>query len=227
MKSSMKSMLAEIEGEAEYVHRLTGTRIPARRVIAAVGKVSRESFVPSDMKHFAYENGPLSIGYGQTISQPYIVALMTDLLQPEPDHNVLEVGTGSGYQAAVLSLLVQKVFTIERIQALGDAAEVRLKSLGYNNIECRIGNGYNGWPERAPYDSIIVTAAASRVPPPLVEQLKAGGRLVIPVGLPGMSQELMLVEKDDQGETHTRDVLGVAFVPLQEEAPVNSNGFTF
>jgi protein-L-isoaspartate(D-aspartate) O-methyltransferase len=223
MKSSTKSMLAEIEREAAYTHRLIGTSKLEPRVMAAMGKVSREAFVSPDLKHFAYDNGPLPIGYGQTISQPYIVALMTDLLQLEPDHIVLEVGTGSGYQAAVLSQLVKKVFTIERIQALGDASAALLTSLGYNNIECRTGNGYDGWPEHAPYDAIIVTAAASHIPPALIEQLKPGGRLVIPVGLPYMPQELMLVEKDDEGEIHTRDILGVAFVPLQEETPTNSN----
>jgi protein-L-isoaspartate(D-aspartate) O-methyltransferase len=223
MKSSIKRMLAEIEGEAAYTRRLIGIGKLAPRVMAAIGKVSREAFVPPSLKRFAYDNGPLPIGHGQTISQPYIVALMTDLLQLEPDHIVLEVGTGSGYQAAVLSQLVKKVFTIERIPALGDASAARLKSLGYSNIECRTGNGYDGWPEHAPYDAIIVTAAASHIPPALIEQLKSGGRLVIPVGLPDMPQELMLVEKDDEGEIHARNILGVSFVPLHEEHPANNN----
>ena len=228
MKSSIKRMLAEIEGEVAYTRSLIGKSKLDSRVMAAMGKVSREAFVSPDLKHLAYDNGPLSIGYGQTISQPYIVALMTDLLQPEPDQIVLEVGTGSGYQSAVLSQLVKKVFTIERIQALGDFSAARLKLLGYNNIEFRTGNGYDGWPEHAPYDSIIVTAAASHIPQALIEQLKFGGRLVIPVGLPYMPQELMLVEKDEQGEIHTRNIIGVAFVPLQEENPANSsNGITF
>jgi protein-L-isoaspartate(D-aspartate) O-methyltransferase len=219
MKSAIKRMLAEIEGEVAYTRSLIGKSKLDPRVMTAVGKVSREAFVSPDLKQLAYDNGPLPIGYGQTISQPYIVALMTDLLQPEPDHVVLEVGTGSGYQAAVLSQLVKQVFTIERIAALGDASAARLKSLGYSNIEYRTGNGYDGWPEHAPYDSIIVTAAASHIPPALIEQLKPGGRLVIPVGLPYMPQELLLVEKNDQGEIHTRDILGVAFVPLQEAPP--------
>ena len=223
MKSSIKRMLAEIEGEVAYTRNLIGKSKLDPRVMAAMGKVSREAFVSPDLERFAYDNGPLSIGYGQTISQPYIVALMTDLLQLEPDHIVLEVGTGSGYQAAVLSQLVKKVFTIERIEELGNASAERLKSLGYSNIECLTGNGYDGWPEHAPYDAIIVTAAASHIPQALIEQLKPGGRLVIPVGLPYMPQELMLVEKDEQGEIHTRDILGVAFVPLQEETPTNSN----
>ena len=228
MKSSIKRMLAEIEREVAYTRSLIGKSKLDPRVMAAMGNVSREAFVSQDLKHLAYDNGPLSIGYGQTISQPYIVALMTDLLQPEPDQIVLEVGTGSGYQSAVLSQLVKKVFTIERIQVLGDFSAARLKLLGYNNIEFRTGNGYDGWPEHAPYDSIIVTAAASHIPQALIEQLKFGGRLVIPVGLPYMPQELMLVEKEEQGEIHTRNIIGVAFVPLQEENPANSsNGITF
>jgi len=222
MKSSIKRMLAEIEGEVAYTRSLIGKSKLAPRVMAAIGKVSRETFVSTDLNDFAYENGPLPIGYGQTISQPYIVALMTDLLQLEPDHIVLEVGTGSGYQAAVLSQLVKQVFTIERIPELADASAARLKSLGYSNIEYRTGNGYDGWPEHAPYDAIIVTAAASHIPQALIEQLKSGGRLVIPVGLPYMPQELMLVEKDEQGKIHTRDILGVAFVPLQDETSANS-----
>ena len=222
MKSAIKRMLAEIEGEVTYTRRMIGKSELDPRVMAAMGEVSREAFVPPDLIRFAWDNGPLPIGHGQTISQPYIVALMTDLLQLEPDHIVLEVGTGSGYQAAVLAQLVKKVFTIEHIQALGDASAALLKSLGYSNIECRTGNGYDGWPEHAPYDAIIVTAAASHIPPALIEQLKPGGRLVIPVGLPYMSQELMLVEKDEQGEIHSRDILGVAFVPLQEEVPDDS-----
>jgi protein-L-isoaspartate(D-aspartate) O-methyltransferase len=222
MKSAIKRMLAEIDGEVAYTRSLIGKSKLAPRVMAAIGKVPREAFVSPDLKDFAYDNGPLPIGYGQTISQPYIVALMTDLLQLEPDHIVLEIGTGSGYQAAILSLLVKQVFTIERIPALGDASAARLKSLGYSNIEYRSGNGYDGWPEHAPYDAIIVTAAASHIPQVLIEQLRSGGRLVIPVGLPNLPQELMLVEKDEQGEIHTRYILGVAFVPLlQQEAPAN------
>jgi len=213
-------MLEEIEQEVVYTSGLIGKHTLDPRVMAAIGKVPREAFVPSELKSCAYENGPLPIGYGQTISQPYIVALMTDLLQLEPEHVVLEVGTGSGYQAAVLSQLLKQVFTIERIQALGEATTARLKSLGYSNVECRIGNGYDGWPEHAPYDVIIVTAAASHIPPALIGQLKPGGRLVIPVGLPYMHQELMLVEKDREGDVHARDILGVAFVPLQDEAPI-------
>jgi protein-L-isoaspartate(D-aspartate) O-methyltransferase len=219
MNASIKRMLADIERGVAYTSSLTGRHKLDPRVMAAMGKVSREAFVPSDLRDLAYDDAPLPIGHGQTISQPYIVALMTDLLQTEPDHIVLEVGTGSGYQAAVLSLLVKKVFTIERVTALGEASAALLTSLGYRNIESRTGNGYGGWPEHAPYDGIIVTAAASHIPQALVEQLKPGGRLVIPVGLPYLPQELLLVEKDAAGETHTRDILGVAFVPLQEDPP--------
>jgi len=219
MKSAIKSMLADIEGEVAYTRSLIGKSKLDPRVMAAMAGVSREEFVSPDLKSFAYDNGPLPIGYGQTISQPYIVALMTDLLQLEPDQVVLEVGTGSGYQTAILSQLVKKVFTIERIPALGEASAARLQSLGFSNIEYRTGNGYDGWPEHAPYDAIIVTAAAAHIPQALTGQLKPGGRLVIPVGLPYMTQELMLVEKDNKGEIHTRDILGVAFVPLQEAPP--------
>ena len=177
----------------------------------------REEFVPAELQPYAYDNGALPIGEGQTISQPYIVALMTDLLQPQHDHKVLEIGTGSGYQTAVLSQLVNMVYTIEVIKDLGNAAAKRLQRLNYTNIKTRIGNGYQGWAEYAPYDGIIVTAAASHIPQALIAQLKPGGRLVIPIGLPYMRQELMLVEKDYESNTHVKDILGVAFVPLQEE----------
>jgi protein-L-isoaspartate(D-aspartate) O-methyltransferase len=217
MKKSVKRMIADIESEVAYTRSLIGRDRLDPRVMAAMARVSREAFVPPGLQAFAYDNGPLPIGHGQTISQPYIVALMTDLLQPETDHEVLEVGTGSGYQTAVLAQVVSKVFTVELVRELGEDSAARLKQLGYTNIECRIGNGYDGWPEHAPYDGIIVTAAATHIPPALIEQLKAGGRLVIPVGLPYMPQELMLVEKDAEGGIHSRDILGVAFVPLQQE----------
>jgi protein-L-isoaspartate(D-aspartate) O-methyltransferase len=224
MNPSFKRLLEEIEEEVAVTARLTGRNRLDPRVMAAMGKVSREAFVPPDLARYAYDNGPLPIGHGQTISQPYIVALMTDLLQPEPDHVVLEVGTGSGYQAAVISLLVKQVYTLERIPELGRASAERLKSLGYRNIECLTGNGYDGWPEHAPYDGIIVTAAATHIPPALIVQLRPGGRLVIPVGPPGMYQDLILVEKDAGGEVSTRNILGVAFVPLQEESPADNGG---
>ena len=216
-------MVVDYAAARENLVRALRYEVHDERVLGAMARVPREHFLPPDLRSYAYEDRPLPIGHGQTISQPYIVALMTDLLQLEPDHMVLEVGTGSGYQAAVLSQLVKQVFTIERIPALGDASAARLKSLGYSNILYRTGNGYDGWPEHAPYDAIIVTAAASHIPQALIEQLKSGGRLVIPVGLPYMPQELMLVEKDEQGKIHSRDILGVAFVPLQEAPPANGN----
>ena len=162
----------------------------------------------------AYYNGPLPIGHGQTISQPYIVALMTDILEPEADDIILEVGTGSGYQAAVLSQLVSQVYTLEIIEPLYLRAAGLLQRVGYLNIECHTGNGYLGLPEHAPYDGIIVTAAAPSIPKPLVDQLKVGARLVIPIGPPHSHQELVLLEKSESGEIKTQDVLGVAFVPM-------------
>jgi protein-L-isoaspartate(D-aspartate) O-methyltransferase len=169
------------------------------------------------MRHVAFRDGALPIGHGQTISQPYIVALMTDMLELNEDSIVLEVGTGSGYQAAILACLAQQVYSIERIAALAQAAQQRLGDMGYDNVETRCGDGYQGWPEKAPFDAIVVTAAAAFMPPALLEQLKPGGRMVIPIGMPSMHQELMLVSKDRLGETHSSSLLGVAFVPLVEE----------
>jgi protein-L-isoaspartate(D-aspartate) O-methyltransferase len=183
-------------------------------VLAAMRQVPRHEFVPDDLRDQAYANRPLPIGYGQTISQPYIVALMTDLLDPEKDDVVLEIGTGSGYQAAVLARLVDRVYTMEIVEPLAQQAAERLDALGNDNVVVRHGDGYHGWPEHAPYDGIVVTAAASHIPPPLVNQLKPDGRMIIPVGPPFMVQNLMLVEKDDQGRVHTRALLPVAFVPL-------------
>jgi protein-L-isoaspartate(D-aspartate) O-methyltransferase len=183
-------------------------------VLAAMRRVPRHEFVPDDVRDHAYANRPLSIGYGQTISQPYIVALMTALLDPEKDDVVLEVGTGSGYHAAVLAQLVDRVYTIEIVEPLATLAASRVSALGYNNVTVSQGDGYYGWPEHAPYDGIIVTAAASHIPPPLVNQLKPNGRMVIPVGAHFMAQNLVLVEKDKQGKVHTEVLLPVAFVPL-------------
>jgi len=220
MKQSMQRMLAEIDSEASYTRSLTGRQRFSARVMEAVGMVPREQFVPADMRGYAFDNGPLPIGHGQTISQPYIVALMTDLLELEADHSVLEIGTGCGYQTAILSLLARQVYSVEVVPELGAAAEQRLQELGYNNnISYQIGNGYAGWPEHAPYDAIIVTAAAAQVPQSLIDQLAPGGRLVIPVGLPQMPQELMLVTKDEQDKIHTSSILGVAFVPLTGDEP--------
>jgi protein-L-isoaspartate(D-aspartate) O-methyltransferase len=184
------------------------------RVLDAMNTVPRHRFVPAGEQARAYDNRPLPIGHGQTISQPYIVALMTDLLEVGADATVLEIGTGSGYQAAVLSGLVARVSTIEIIPELGEQARGALQELGYDNVEVRIGDGYYGWEERAPFDAIIVTAAASHVPPPLVKQLKPGGRMLVPVGSRFMVQELLLVEKSASGEVTTRQILPVAFVPL-------------
>ncbi|HEY3046269.1 MAG TPA: protein-L-isoaspartate(D-aspartate) O-methyltransferase [Polaromonas sp.] len=184
------------------------------RVMAVMGKVPRHEFVPVEQLPYAYRNRPLPIGHGQTISQPYIVALMTDLARVEPGHKVLEVGTGSGYQAAVLAHLARAVYTIEIVEPLGLRARQRLQKLGYDNVQVRLGDGYHGWEEHAPYDAILVTAAASHIPPPLIRQLKAGGRMVIPVGAAFMVQQLMLVEKNADGTVSTRQILPVAFVPL-------------
>ena len=213
----IKRMISDIEAEVRYTRQMIGKNALDPRVMAAMANTPREEFVPRSYGDAAFDNGPLPIGHGQTISQPYIVALMTDLLELEDDDVVLEVGTGSGYQTAILAQLCSKVYSIEYVQALAAAAGARLKRLGYDNIESRCGNGYDGWPEHAPFDAIIVTAAASHIPEPLVEQLKPGGRLVIPVGYPYSYQELRVVEKNEAGEIHVRDVLGVAFVPLQGE----------
>ncbi|MDJ0710637.1 MAG: protein-L-isoaspartate(D-aspartate) O-methyltransferase [Woeseiaceae bacterium] len=183
-------------------------------VLRSLGTVERHKFVPPDQAPYAYENRPLRIGYGQTISQPYIVVLMTDLLGPKPDDVVLEVGTGSGYQAAILSPLVDHVYSIEIIEALAGQAGERLQRLGFENVTTRLGDGYFGWEEHAPFDSIIVTAAASHVPPPLIEQLKPGGRMVIPVGGRFTTQWLLLIEKNDEGGIVTRQIAPVIFVPL-------------
>ncbi len=214
MKKNQQDMLDDIEAEVRYTRSLIGKDVLDARVMEAVRKVPRDEFVPPDMKYSAFENGPLPIGHGQTISQPYIVALMTDMVAPEPEHRILEIGTGSGYQTAILSRLCSKVYTVEVVAELGANAADLFKSLGYHNIETRIGDGYHGWPEHAPYDGIIVTAAATYIPEALIEQLRPGGRMVIPVGLPYSHQELMLVRKDEQGNMVTESVLGVAFVPL-------------
>jgi protein-L-isoaspartate(D-aspartate) O-methyltransferase len=183
-------------------------------VLEAMSKVQRHLFVPEEQQSSAYENRPLPIGHGQTISQPYVVALMTHLLRPAQDDVVLEVGTGSGYQAAVLSNLVRRVYTIEIVAPLAREAEERLRALGYRNVEVRQGDGYAGWPQHAPFDGIIVTAGAKQVPGPLLHQLKSPGRMVIPVGSSWTGQKLLLVEKGADGRIHTRNMGGVLFVPL-------------
>ncbi len=194
--------------------RDTGEEALNEDVMQALGTVERHEFVPARQKPFAYENRPLPIGYGQTISQPYIVAIMTDLIEPGRDDIVLEIGTGSGYQAAVLAKLVKHVYSIEIIEALADEASARLARLRYDNVTTKLGDGYYGWEEHGPFDAIVVTAAASHVPPPLVRQLRPGGRMIIPVGGQFMTQQLLLLEKTDDGTVITRQIAAVSFVPL-------------
>ena len=189
--------------------------IKDKRVLDAMEKVPRHEFVPDDLKDQAYEDCPLPIGYGQTISQPYIVAFMTEQLNPKPDDRVLEIGTGSGYQAAVLSLLVKEVYSIEIIEPLAKRAEETCKRLGYTNVFIKAGDGYRGWPEKAPFDSIIVTCAPEKIPEPLIEQLKEGGRMIIPVG-PIWDQSLYLLVKKGK-EIQKQAVLPVRFVPMTGE----------
>jgi protein-L-isoaspartate(D-aspartate) O-methyltransferase len=207
-------MVEEIVADARGTRAQTGRQVLDERVTAAMGRVPRHEFVPADQVRHAYENRPLPIGHGQTISQPYIVALMTELAAVERGHTVLEVGTGSGYQAAVMARLVKAVYTVEIIEPLGLQAAERLQRLGYDNVQVRVSDGYLGWPEHAPYDAILVTAAASHVPPPLLRQLRPGGRMVIPVGASFLVQQLMLVEKNLDGTVSTRQILPVEFVPL-------------
>ena len=194
--------------------RDTGDEALNEGVMQSLGTVERHEFVPPRQQPFAYENRPLPIGHGQTISQPYIVALMTDLIEPDRDFVVLEIGTGSGYQAAILAKLVTHVYSIEIIKALADEATARLERLGYDNVTTKLGDGYYGWEEHAPFDAIVVTAAASHIPPPLLQQLKPGGRMIIPVGGRFMTQQLLLLEKTDDDEVITRQIAAVSFVPL-------------
>ena len=184
------------------------------RVMDALARVPREQFVPADLAARAYDNRPLPIGHGQTISQPLIVAVMTHLLRLPPAARVLEVGTGSGYQSAILAELAKEVVTLEVVEDLGAGAATKLRELGYQNVECRTGDGAAGCPERAPFDGIIVTAAARTIPRALIDQLAPGGRLVIPIGGDPLAQDLFLLEKDQQGSVHRRRLFAVAFVPL-------------
>jgi protein-L-isoaspartate(D-aspartate) O-methyltransferase len=210
-----REMVDEVAALAGLVGRETGRSGLSPRVLDALGKVPRHEFVPPAQRSSAYRNRPLSIGNGQTISQPFIVALMTDLLALKPDDKVLEIGTGCGYQAAVLAELAEDVYTIEIIESLGEGAAKTLERLGYANVRAKIGDGYKGWPEHAPYDAIIVTAAPDHIPEPLVAQLKPGGRLVIPVGK--LFQELMVITKNADGTTTRKDVVPVQFVPLTRD----------
>ncbi len=211
---------AELVAEVEYYAEMawdTDDKTFSGSVMRSLSTVERHEFVPKGEKRFAYENRPLPIGHGQTISQPYIVALMTELIAPEASDVVLEIGTGSGYQAAILADLVEHVYTIEIIEPLFNSATARLNRLGYDNVTTRLGDGYFGWEQHGPFDAIVVTAAASHVPPPLIQQLKPGGRMVIPVGGRFMTQQLLLIEKTGQGEIITKQIAAVRFVPLTGE----------
>ena len=209
-----RQLVQEITSLARDVGVDKGRQALDARVLAVMDKVPRHLFVPSGEVAHAYENRPLPIGHGQTISQPYIVALMTDLMRVEPGATVLEIGTGSGYQAAILSELAGRVYTIEIIEPLAREATERLRNGHYDRVTVKIGDGYYGWEEHAPFDAIIVTAAASHVPPPLVKQLKPGGRMIVPVGAQFLTQYLTVVEKNRDGTITTRQTLPVRFVPL-------------
>src|SRR5947207_5909240 len=211
-------MIAEIAASAIYVSARIGKAALAGRVIDAMDKVPRHAFVPIELQPYAYVNSPLPIGFDKTISQPFIVALMTDLLDIQPNDTVLEIGTGLGYQAAIAAALARKVYSIEVIEELSVQARQRLSRLGYLNIELRIGNGYHGWAEYAPFDKVIVTAAPDLIPPPLIDQLKPGGKMVIPTGLPD-DQQLILIEKDARGNVTTKDIIPVRFSQLEDSEP--------
>ena len=213
-----RRMVEEIAALTRETRSDTGRTALSDRVMAAMAKVPRHEFVTDGERRNAYANRPLPIGLGQTISQPYIVALMTDLMEVKPGDRVLEIGTGSGYQAAVLSELAGMVYTVEIVEPLAREAHERLKRLGYRNVVARTGDGYQGWPEHAPFDSIMVTAAPREVPQPLIDQLKPGGRLVVPVGAQASGQSLLLIEKQPDGKTTRRNVLAVRFVPLTDKS---------
>jgi protein-L-isoaspartate(D-aspartate) O-methyltransferase len=209
-----KLLLDQIRAEVRDTYYLTGRAALDERVMRALGQVPRHAFVPEALRYSAYDNRPLPIGHGQTISQPYVVALMTDLIRPGPEDVVLEIGTGSGYQAAILATLVKRVYSLEIVESLAELARDRLHRLGYGNVEVAVGDGHSGWPEHAPYDAILVTAATPAIPPALIEQLKPGGTLVIPIGSQYAGQDLRVVGKDAQGGIEERSVLPVLFVPL-------------
>ncbi len=210
-----RQMLEAIDGEMAETAFSSGISALSPRVRAAVASVPRHEFVPPDLRHVAYANRPLPIGYAQTISQPFIVALMTELLGIRDGDKLLEVGTGSGYQAAILSLLAREVYTIEIVAPLGEMAAATLSRLGYRNVHVRTGDGHAGWPDAAPFDGIMVTAAPDQIPPALIAQLKPGGRLVIPVGR--FEQELLVVTKNPDGTTTSTTSIPVRFVPLTRD----------
>ena len=215
-RKAMVDTIAALTRETRFE---TGRAVLSERVLAAMNKVPRQRFVPPSEERHAYDNRPLPIGHGQTISQPFIVALMTDLLALRPNDRVLEIGTGCGYQAAVLGELAREVYTIEIIAPLAQQAAARLAALGYRNVTVRSGDGYLGWPEQAPFDAVMVTAGALAVPPALVQQLKPGGKLVIPIGPQWSGQHLFVIEKDAGGRTNTSKRLAVRFVPLTRDKP--------
>lgn len=210
-----QQMIAEIVTEAALTVGHTGRASFSDRVMRVIGNVPRHEFVPVELQPYAYLNRPLPIGYEKTVSQPFIVALMTDLLAPEAGDVVLEVGAGAGYQAAILAELAKRVYTVDIIEELAQGAKRRLMRLGYENVKVGVVNGYYGWPEHAPYDRIMVTAAADLIPPPLLAQLKPGGRMVIPTGIPD-KQTLTLVEKSATGSLSAREILPVRFSELEE-----------
>jgi protein-L-isoaspartate(D-aspartate) O-methyltransferase len=209
-----QQMLVDIAAHVGYVKEQIGKEALDEQIMHIMGKVPRHEFVPVELRLYAYADTPLPIGYDKTISQPFIVALMTDLLDLHKTDTVLEVGTGLGYQAAILAELAHKVYTVEIIEELWEQAQRRLQRLGYSNIEMQVANGYYGWPEFAPFDKIIVTAAPDLIPPPLIHQLKCGGRLVLPAGLPD-SQQLIVLEKAIDGSISTREILAVRFSQLE------------
>jgi protein-L-isoaspartate(D-aspartate) O-methyltransferase len=214
-----EQMVEEIAAEAVVTAPHTGTAVFSAEVMKVLGTVPRHEFVPIELQPYAYLNRPLPIGFDKTVSQPYIVALMTDLLGLHADDSVLEIGSGAGYQAAVAAQLARKVYSVEILEELATAADRRLKRLGYTNVEVHVGNGYYGWAAHAPYDKIIVTAACELIPPPLLAQLKPGGRMIIPTGIPD-KQALTLVERSAAGRLSTRDVLPVRFSELEEPGAV-------
>jgi protein-L-isoaspartate(D-aspartate) O-methyltransferase len=214
----MRTSVADFAAERERMVReqMIIHGISEERVLAAMRKVPREEFVPEEFRESSYADQPLPIGYDQTISQPFIVAFMTEELRLQPTDRVLEIGTGSGYQAAILAELAAEVYSIEIIEPLGRAAEATLQRLGYKNVQVKIGDGYKGWPEHAPFDAVIVTCAPEHIPPALVDQTKEGGRIIIPVG-PAGDQEMYLFEKHN-GELQKKSVTPVRFVPMTGEA---------
>ena len=215
LRRLLHSVASDDARERMVREQIAGRGIRDPRVIEALREVPRHCFIPEPERPRAYDDGPVAIGQGQTISQPYIVALMTELLRAQPGDRVLEVGTGSGYQAAVLARLVGHVYTIELEERLASAAAALLGELKYENITVRTGDGYAGWPEHAPFDIVIVTAAPEQIPQPLIEQLRAGGRLIVPVGPRFTVQQLLLIEKEATGAIRTQDIAPVMFVPLR------------